>query len=100
MKGACLVYGWKIGPEHFENALTCMTEEALATGLRIVFARDAKRAAFAGRPLLRLASTDEADAAGAALPAQGDAERLREGMRLAGMQAAAAFEPLVWLVAE
>lgn len=42
-KEVFLVYGWKIGPEHYKNALTGISEEVLATGLQVVFAKDATK---------------------------------------------------------
>lgn len=96
MKEARLVYGWKIGPEFFENALTQIGEEVLATGLQVVFAENRERIAFAGRPVLHM--PDGVAFVGTAVPPS-DVERLREGMRLAGMERAAVEAPLLWLVA-
>lgn len=96
-KEVFLVYGWKIGPGHYKNALTGMNEEALATGLRVVFAKDATKAAVVGRVLLHLTSADSEGCYKVLFPA--DLERLRHGMQLAGMEIVAQETPSIWMVA-
>lgn len=96
-KEVFLVYGWKIGPEHYKNALTGISEEVLATGLQVVFAKDATKAAFAGKVLLRLAPADSGTCC--SVPSPADLERLRHGMQLAGMESVAQETPSLWMVA-
>lgn len=96
MKEAFLIYGWKIGPEHYNCALTGISEEVLTTGLRVIFAKDAMKSAFAGKVLLRLASADS-DAC-CSVPSPADLEQLRHGMHLADMDAVAKEKPSLWMV--
>jgi len=91
-----LIYGWKIGPGHFKNAITGISEEALATGLQVVFAKNAKKAAFAGKVLLRLTPADSE--VRCSVPSPADLERLRHGMKLADMESVAQETPSLWMV--
>lgn len=93
-----LVLGWKVGESALKKALEDMDPEAFDRGLRMVFPGRSMAEAFLGEILATVKSSEGGLFSAARMPGQADVERLKEALRIMGLEAVSAKEPELWTV--